>query len=633
MLDFVRKEDNRMKKEKEKRMEKPKYSMTQNLRFLTKMAWKLEKETVYIPIVKEMFDLVVKLLELFIVPVILHTVERRADIGELLLTIGVFTLALVVCTGLSHYFDVLHDRAEGRLRCHVVYCINEAVCTTSYPNTLDKKYQEKMQQAMRSADYSVASSQLYDDFIRMFGAVTGFAMYLLLMTSVSPWLIVIVLACSVGGYFLVPNTRRINVWSYGAEKDTAEYTHAMSYVNNTIMGNEMGKDIRLFGLGGWLQDIYDSAMRMYRNFIVRREKKYLVADLASILLTVLQNGLAYAYLIYITMQDNLTASEFLLMFTAISGFGGWINTMLYTAGEMHKKSLGLCHIRELFDWPEPFQLEGGKAIETAENNAYELRLENVTYAYPEAKTPTIDRMNLTIRPGEKLAIVGLNGAGKTTLVKLLCGFLDPQEGRVLLNGQDIRQFNRREYYRLFTAVFQEFSNLNATIAANVAQTEKQMEREKVEQCLKQAGLWEAVCALPQGMDTNFGKAMHDDGIELSGGQTQRLMLARALYKNAPILIMDEPTAALDPLAEHEMYQKYNDMSAGRTSLFISHRLASTRFCDRILFLENGRIAEEGSHEELLKKAGGYAELFEVQSRYYKEGDFSSESKGGLAWQE
>lgn len=618
-----------MKKEKK---EKPKYSMVQNLVFIMKRAWKLEKESIYIPVLKQLFELGLRLVELFIVPVILQTVERKAGIGELFTVIGLFTLALVILAGLSHFFNILHDRAEGHFRCDMVYCINEAACTTSYPNTLDKNYREKLQQAERAAGWTVASTQMYDDSVTLLGAAAGFALYLLLMTRVSIWLIVIVIVCSVGGYYLVPNTRRANVWSYGLEKDTAEYTHKMGYVTNTIMGNEIGKDIRLFGLGNWLQDIYDSAMKLYRNFIVKREKKYLVADLGSVFLTVLRNGLAYAYLIYITLQDGLSASEFLLMFTAISGLGSWINTILYTAGDMHKKSLGMCQIRELFDWTEPFLFEEGKQIPRTENGVYELLMENVTFAYPGEEKPIIDGLNLTIRPGEKLAIVGLNGAGKTTLVKLLCGFLDPTEGRVLLNGQDIREFNRREYYKLFTAVFQDFSNLNASIAANVAQTEEHMDRLRVEQCLQQAGLWQTVQELPKGMDTIFGKAMHDDGIELSGGQTQRLMLARALYKDAPILLLDEPTAALDPLAEHEVYMKYNDMSSGRTSLFISHRLASTRFCDRILFLENGQIAEEGSHEELLKKAGGYAKLFEVQSRYYKEENWQEKGSDAV-WQE
>ena len=228
-------------------------------------------------------------------------------------------------------------------------------------------------------------------------------------------------------------------------------------------------------------------------------------------------------------------------------------------------------------------------------------------------------MDLTIHHGENLAIVGLNGAGKTTLVKLLCGFLDPTEGRVLLNGQDIRQYDRRDYYKLFAAVFQDFSVLSATMAENVAQTRTGIDEARVRVCLEQAGLTEKVRSLPKGLETQVGRDVYEDGIELSGGQTQRLMLARALYKNAPVLVLDEPTAALDPIAEDDIYQKYNEMTKGRTSLFISHRLASTRFCDRILYLKDGRVAEEGTHEQLLKQGGGYAQLFEVQSQYYREG--------------
>lgn len=228
-------------------------------------------------------------------------------------------------------------------------------------------------------------------------------------------------------------------------------------------------------------------------------------------------------------------------------------------------------------------------------------------------------MNLTIHPGEKLAIVGLNGAGKTTLVKLLCGLLDPTEGRVLLNGIDVRLFNRQEYYELFSAVFQEFSILNVTIAENIAQCAQNIDDARVQACLDQAGLTQAVAQLPQGVKTYVGREVFLDGVLFSGGEIQRLMLARALYKDSPILVLDEPTAALDPLAENDIYLKYNDMTRGKTALFISHRLASTRFCDRIILLSDGGIAEEGTHESLLADGGAYAQLFEVQSRYYREG--------------
>ena len=243
----------------------------------------------------------------------------------------------------------------------------------------------------------------------------------------------------------------------------------------------------------------------------------------------------------------------------------------------------------------------------------------MSYRYPEAEADTIHDLSLTIRPGEKLAIVGLNGAGKTTLVKLLCGLLDPTEGTVLLNGTDIRTFDRKKYYALFSAVFQEYALLSTTVADNVAQSVDGIDEKKIWDCLEKAGLTTTIRALPNGIHTHVGHEIFLDGVLFSGGQTQRLMLARALYKDGPILLLDEPTAALDPIAENDIYRKYSAMTAGKTSVFISHRLASTRFCDRILFLDHGRIAEEGTHEALLRKGGGYAALFEVQSRYYQEG--------------
>lgn len=246
-------------------------------------------------------------------------------------------------------------------------------------------------------------------------------------------------------------------------------------------------------------------------------------------------------------------------------------------------------------------------------------MKNVTFRYPESDHAIFENLNLTIRSGEKLAIVGLNGAGKTTLVKLICGFYDPTEGEILLNGKNIKIFNRYDYYKHFTAVFQQFSVLETSVEANVAQSATNIDVEKVTECLEKAGLTQKIASLSNGLKTNVGHFVFDDGVDFSGGEVQRLMLARALYKNAPILVLDEPTAALDPIAENDIYQKYSQMTEGRTSLFISHRLASTRFCDRIIFLADGNIKEEGTHDSLMELGGEYAELFSVQSKYYQEG--------------
>ena len=380
---------------------------------------------------------------------------------------------------------------------------------------------------------------------------------------------------------------------------------------------KLAKDIRIFGLAPWLNDVFNSTRRLAEAFSLRREKVYAWNCLVDLILQLARNGIAYAYLLHRAVTEGMAASEFLLYFTAFTGFSSWITGLLSEITTLHKECLGLSMIQEYIHAPEIFRFEGGRPIPKAES--YELKMENVSFRYPGTEKDIIRNMTLTIRPGEKIAVVGLNGAGKTTLVKLLCGFYDPDEGRVLLNGIDIREFNRQEYYDLLSAVFQEMSMLDLTVAEHVAQNVKDIDEAKVMDCLEKAGLTDKVAKLPQGLQTHVGKIAFLEGVEFSGGETQRLVLARALYKNGPILVLDEPTAALDPIAENDIYMKYNEMTQGKTSLFISHRLASTRFCDRILFLQGGVIAEEGTHEELLALGGEYAKLFQVQARYYQEG--------------
>lgn len=382
--------------------------------------------------------------------------------------------------------------------------------------------------------------------------------------------------------------------------------------------------MRIFGLRPWLEDLWEKTMALSRAFLRRRERAYLWIHLVDLVLALLRNGIAYAYLLWLTLSRGMSASEFLLYFTAATGFTQWVTGLMEQFAALHRESLDLSSLREFLEWPEPFCLEGGEPVRAEAGGHYEIRLENVSFRYAGAEKDALRDLSLTIRPGEKLAIVGLNGAGKTTLVKLVCGFLDPTRGRVLLNGRDTGA-EPPGLLRLFSAVFQEFSLLEASVAENVAQRVDGIDEGRVWACLEQAGLTETVRTLPQGIHTHLGREVYEDGVELSGGQTQRLMLARALYKNGPILALDEPTAALDPLVESDIYHKYNEMTQGRTALFISHRLASTGFCDRILFLRDGVIAEEGTHQELLARGGGYAELFAVQSQYYREGGQQDEA--------
>lgn len=246
----------------------------------------------------------------------------------------------------------------------------------------------------------------------------------------------------------------------------------------------------------------------------------------------------------------------------------------------------------------------------------EIEFQNVSFSY-DGKTNVIKDFNFKASAGEKVAVVGMNGAGKTTAMKLLLGFYNPTKGKILINGKDASILNKKERCKLFSAVFQDIFTLPASIEKNIALCED-VDKDKLNRVIDFADLSEKIESLSQGINTKLHKDLYPDAVELSGGETQKLLLARAIYKEAPIMILDEPTAALDPIAENEIYTKYSEITKGRTSFYISHRLASTAFCDKVIFIKDGEITETGTHKELMEKKGDYYKMYYMQSYYYNE---------------
>ncbi len=593
------------------------YNMWQNTGYMLTQAWRNYPSVIFLCIALAVVTAAQTVTELLIAPMVLQKVETAAPLEELLLAIGGFSLALLVLSGLKQYLDTNTMYGRVGVRISIVRQIGIKMARTSYPNLKEDRFNDLEGKSFDACSGNQDSVEyIWTTWTVILTNILGFIAYLAVLSGLHPLLLCVIIATTVAGYLV---NKRINEWGYRHREEESGYIKEMYYIREKATERFLAKDIRIFGLAGWVNDIWYKTLRLYQGFIRKRESLYIWTNVIDLLLSLLRNGIAYAYLLWLTLTSGMSASEFLLYFTAASGFTQWVTGILEMFTQLHKQSLDISIVREFLEYPEPFRFEEGEPLPQNLRTPCEIRLEDVSFRYPKAEADTLRHINLTIRPGEKLAIVGLNGAGKTTLVRLACGFLDPTEGRVLLNGKDIRRYNRREYYKLFSAVFQEFSVLEASVAENVAQRVKGIDEERVRRCLEQAGLTEKVESLPKGMQTPIGRQVFEDGVELSGGQTQRLMLARALYKDGPILVLDEPTAALDPIAESDIYQKYSGMTHGKTSVFISHRLASTRFCDRILMLENGQISEEGTHDELLKQGGSYAKLFEVQSRYYKEG--------------
>lgn len=605
------------KKTQKTKTPKPKYNMWQNSAFMIKLAWKAkEKKVLVLVVMIALLGVASQLVNLYITPTILSAVERHVPIEELLLTILAFIGAvMLISAALSYlYTNTLFGRIT--VRSEIIAMLNKKTATTSYSNIDDENFQKLSKKAQESVSSNrEATEAVWGTLTELLKNVLGFAVYTFLLVSVKPLLLIIILATTIIGYFV---NNYLSGYGYRHREEEAEHTKKMSYIDYQASDYSAAKDIRIFGLRPWLNELAEKAMDAYAAFHKKAEGVYLWSRILDLVLAFLRNGIAYAYLISMVLAGEIGAADFLLFFSAVDGFTAWVGGVLGNMNTLHKQSLDISTVRECLEYPEPFKFEDGESLAYNENTAYEIQLVNVSYRYPGADKDTLSGINLTLHPGEKLAVVGLNGAGKTTLVKILCGFLDPTEGQVLLNGEDIRKYNRRHYYKLFSAVFQSFSLIAAAVAANVAQSEDNIDMEKVKSCIEKAGLSEKVLSLSEGYNALLNREIYEDAAMLSGGETQRLMLARALYKDAPFIILDEPTAALDPIAESDMYQKYNSMTANKSSVYISHRLASTRFCDRIIFIDNAEISEEGTHDSLMAMGGKYAELYAVQSKYYQE---------------
>ena len=596
---------------------RPAYGMASNCAFMIRRAWQGSKGVLSVAAGIVLCGVTASLLELFVVPAILTALENGTGPWELVSMIACFTLGMVAVRALWGYLDTNALFGRVLVRSRLCLDLHMTFCRTSFPHIEDPDYIKWMGKASKCLDSnSDAGEAIWNTMVELLTNVISFVIYLLLLSQVGPWVALLCAALSTASYFA---GEPIRAWRYRRRDEEAALLHKADYAVFRSRDMKLAKDIRIFGIGPWLTELYGKYVRLMQDFFAKAFRHDMWADLLDTALALLRNGAAYGLLIAMALRGELNAAQFVLYFTAVSGFSQWVTGIFKQLAQLHRQSMELSTLREFQEIPEMFRFSDGEPLPVKEDHLYELELRDVSFRYPGAQNDTLSHVDLIIHPGEKLAVVGKNGAGKTTLIKLLCGLYDPTQGQVLLDGKDIRQYDRRDYYEHFSAVFQQFSVLAGTIAENVAQVPaEKVDLPRMWDCLERAGVADKIRRLPQKEATHLGRNVYLDGVELSGGQMQRLMLARALYKDAPVVVLDEPTAALDPIAESDLYQKYSDLTGDRTSVYISHRLASTRFCDRVLLIEDGGIAEEGTHEELLKAGGRYAYLFDIQSKYYSQ---------------
>lgn len=393
-----------------------------------------------------------------------------------------------------------------------------------------------------------------------------------------------------------------------------EFNRRFGYYFNFINHYREGKDIRVYHMqdmivGGLREssENYEKSMGILRRWTNR----YMAFNQS--LLFLLQTG-SYLYVGLKAIAGLISVGSVLQYVAAFWQLCRNISDMMgvYVSLEIQSRYLALF---EDFMALENKKYEGTLPVEKREDHRYEIEFRDVSFRYPNSEEDVLSHVNARLCIGEKTAIVGRNGAGKTTFIKLLCRLYDPTQGEILLNGINIRYFDYQEYLSLFSVVFQDFRLLSASIAENVAAS-AEYEEEKIVSCIRQAGLGGRLQKMPEGIRTNLYQ-LHENGVEISGGEAQKLAIARALYKDASLVILDEPTSALDPVSEYDIYRRFNELVREKTALYISHRMSSCRFCDNIFVFDRGRIVQSGSHETLMREDGCYREFWNAQAQYYQ----------------
>lgn len=606
-----------MKKEKKSNeLNVKEYSLIQNFIFCIKNTVKCYPLLLLLCSFLVLINTAIPILTTFLPKVVIEEITSGDSLEHLVFIVLVFMLSIAILSGLKLFFEKYIYFEKYRMNTYYIQNVANKGMTTDYCNQEKENFRKLQSESFNSCNGNGSPmTQVYDVIIAFLSNSLGFLVYFGILLQLNIFIVLFLILTTIISYFL---NRKIIKWVSENNKEKIGYGQKTNYINSVSSDLKAAKDIRLYKMVVWLENVYVNNTNGLAGWYKRYASKVLGVSVFDGGLALLREGAAYAYLLYLVLNSQLNVADFVLYFGVITGFSIWLGGILEQINSLKRISLSFDYLRAYLEYPEGYKQDGGIETDDIMTFPKEIELQNVSYRYEGAKTDTLNNISLKIDTTQHLAIVGLNGAGKTTLVKLICGLCDPTEGAILYNGVDVREYNRRSYYKLYSAVFQQFSLMPVTIAEIVAEnTIEKIDINKVERCLMQAGLWDKVLSLPKGLNSEFGKTIHDDGVEFSGGEIQKLLLARALYKDAPIMVLDEPTAALDPISESKLYESYNEITKDKSTVFISHRLASTRFCDRILLIENGEILEEGTHDRLLLKKGRYYELFETQAKYYR----------------
>ena len=581
-----------------------------NMAFMFKYSWNICKRIYFAAAI----DIVLNAAEPFIY-VVFPTLVINELTGEqkwetVLLYIGIFAAAIALLKTLKLLSRVFVNMSINRcdVKNAMFYAHHYAIMP--YEKLEDEKVRDTQQMVSSKVR---ANSFVYVTLVGLVSGIIKLVGFSYIITMLHPVVLVALFGIIILKFFL---NKQLSKNEYKYQPTFAKHTRKFDYLFGSMTNFDYAKEVRVNRAAELLTDKFRETLSKFGL----DHKKYLAGQLwvsvLSAVVSLVQLLLSYGYVAYCAMMNLITVGEFNLYIGAIYNLSESFNEVAARCVELTYMS------HYVDDYHAYIQLamsqDTAKEVNpmpAADTTLPMFEFENVSFTYPNTEKVVLDGISIKISKGEKLSIVGLNGAGKTTFIKLICRLYNPTKGSIKYYGVDISTIKREEYMKELAVVFQDFKIFSLSFLENIVLGQA-LDRDKLNLAIENTGLRAKIDSLPHGADTNIYKDFDEEGIEFSGGEGQKLVIARAYYKDAGLVILDEPTAALDAIAEDEIYRNFNEITAGKTSIFISHRLASTRFCDHIAVFADGHIVEYGNHEELIQKNGLYAEMFEKQAEYY-----------------
>ena len=559
---------------------------------------------------KTLVEILQPFLGIIISPLLVDELCTTRDVKTLVIYAAILILGECILLLLVERCNMTLQKYQQRLDNYFSMLLGERAMGLDFQLTEDKAALDQLEKAKTGMTwYSGGAYGVGEQVFKFIGNVIKIVGFVTLITMYAPWLLfVIMIHIGITSYIF----SKRNIYELEAYKRLSKTNRLFGYFGWNIVDFRYGKDIRLYDAAEMMTERWEKNTEESIDAWKWQADKNYACSLVSATVALMKTIITYYYVGRLAILRVFSVGVFTQMISTAEALDSTLGGLVWNVMDLLTRCNYAYEYVLFMNYPEALS-KGDKKVKSGEHR---IEFKDVSFAYPGTDKLILDHINITIEPGEHLSIVGLNGAGKTTFIKLLCRLYDPTEGSILLDGIDIREYDYKEYMRQFAPVFQDFKLFCAPVKENI--TLKENDDSELSELWKLVELEDFVQKLPKGEETCIYKFFDEEGVEPSGGEQQKMAIARALYKKAPVVILDEPTAALDPLAEYEIYRQFHTLVGGKTAFYISHRLSSCKFCDKIAVFSDGKIAEYGNHDKLVSIANGiYAKMFEAQAQYYR----------------